>query len=229
MVVAMLNPPVRNRAFAELVSGFRPQRRPTRIRAERCRERLMTSATAVTIIRTVASVAIAAVAALERRETLLAVALGVYWLGDTLDGGVARLRDCETRIGAVLDILCDRLCCAGFYVGLAWLDPGLAAPIFVYLAQFMVVDLYLSIAFLAWPITSPNYFYVVDRRLFIWNWSKLGKALNSALFAVVLMVTASAALGMAIALGILVVKVLSLRRLLRIGLPIPAQASARGG
>jgi CDP-diacylglycerol--glycerol-3-phosphate 3-phosphatidyltransferase len=86
----------------------------------------------------------------------------------------------------------------------------------------MVLDHFVSLAFLAWPITSPNYFYVVDRRLFAWNWSKPGKALNSALFAVVLIATGSAALGLGIALGLVIVKTLSLRRLLRIGMPIPA-------
>ena len=47
----------------------------------------------------------------------------------------------------------------------------------------MVIDGFLSLAFLAWPITSPNYFYVVDRRLWLLNWSHPGKAVNSGLFA----------------------------------------------
>jgi CDP-diacylglycerol---glycerol-3-phosphate 3-phosphatidyltransferase len=205
------------------VSRSRASRRPRakRIRAVAARERLMTSATLVTAVRTVASVALSAVAAQQHSRTLLAVALAVYWLGDMLDGMVARHRDCETRTGAVLDILCDRFCCAAFYVGLAWLEPHLAAPVAVYLAGFMVVDFFISIGFLAWPVTSPNYFYVIDRRLFLWNWSKPGKALNSALFAVVLMATHSAALGLGIALGLLVIKSLSLRRMLRLGLPLP--------
>jgi len=199
----------------------RPHRRMRRICAEPSRERLTTSATAVTGVRTLASVALSALATYQHSETLLVAALAVYWVGDSLDGFVARTRDCETRIGAVLDIVCDRLCCAAFYVGLAWLDPHLAAPVFVYLAQFMVVDLFISIGFLAWPISSPNYFYVVDRTLFAWNWSKPGKTLNSALFAVVLIVSHSAPLGLAIALVLLLVKCLSFRRMLHIGLPIP--------
>ena len=59
----------------------------------------------------------------------------------------------------------------------------------IYLAEFMVVDCFLSLAFLAWPMRSPNYFYVVDRTLWLWNWSKPGKAVNSSLFAVLLLVT----------------------------------------
>jgi CDP-diacylglycerol--glycerol-3-phosphate 3-phosphatidyltransferase len=196
----------------------RPRRR--RIHADPARERLATAATVVTGIRTVGSVTLSALAAQHHSVTLLAIALVVYWVGDSLDGWVARVRDCETRTGAVLDILCDRFCCAAFYLGLAWLEPHLVPAIFVYLAGFMVVDMFISIGFLAWPITSPNYFYVVDRKLYLWNWSKPGKTLNSALFAVVLLVTGWAPLGLAIALGLLVIKVVSFLRMLRIGLPI---------
>ena len=46
-----------------------------------------------------------------------------------LDGQVARMFDCETRTGAVLDILSDRLCAAAFYIGLAWLEPHLAPAV----------------------------------------------------------------------------------------------------
>ena len=72
--------------------------------------------------------------------------------------------------GAVLDILCDRLNAGAFYIGLAWLQPELSPAIFVYLAEFMVVDCFLSIAFLAWPVRSHNYFFVIDRSIWLWNW-----------------------------------------------------------
>jgi len=196
------------------------RRRTPRILADPSRERLATPATVVTGIRTVGSATLCALAAYHGSVTLLVVALVVYWVGDSLDGFVARILDCETRTGAVLDILCDRFCCAAFYVGLAWLEPHLVPAVFVYLAEFMVVDMFISIGFLAWPITSPNYFYVVDRKLYLWNWSKPGKTLNSALFAVVLLVTGSMPLGLAIALGLLMIKVVSFVRMLRIGLPI---------
>ena len=118
--------------------------------------------------------------------------------------------DCETRTGAVLDIMCDRLCASAFYIGLAWLEPNLAPAIFVYLTEFMVVDGFLSIGFLAWPITSPNYFYVIDRRLWLLNWSHPGKALNSGLFAILLLVTGWMWVGLAIAVALLVHKSISL-------------------
>ena len=186
-------------------------------------ERIGTSATVVTAVRTVASVVLAGVAAHQGSQALLVAALVVYWLGDMLDGFVARIRHCETRIGAVLDILSDRFCAASFYLGLVWLHHQFAVPVFLYLAEFMVVDCFLSLAFLAWAVRSPNYFYVIDRPLWLWNWSKPGKAVNSSLFAVLLLVTGWVWLGAVIAAGLLVLKCASLVRLARIGLPVPAR------
>ena len=117
---------------------------------------------------------------------------------------------------------------AAFYVGLAWLEPHLVPAIFVYLAEFMVVDCFISLGFLAWPITSPNYFYVVDRGLWLRNWSHPGKALNSGLFAILLLVTGSMWLGLAIALALLAAKSYSLARLVRLGMPIPSALGLRG-
>jgi CDP-diacylglycerol--glycerol-3-phosphate 3-phosphatidyltransferase len=186
-------------------------------------ERLGTSATVVTAVRTVLAVVLAGLAAERGSLALLVVSLAVYWVGDALDGFVARARGCETRIGAVLDILCDRFCAASFYLGLIWLHSEFALPVLLYLAEFMVIDCFLSLAFLAWPVRSPNYFYVVDRPLWLWNWSKPGKALNSSLFAVLLLVTGWVWLAVVIACGLLVLKGASLARLARIGLPIPAR------
>jgi CDP-diacylglycerol--glycerol-3-phosphate 3-phosphatidyltransferase len=186
-------------------------------------ERVGTTATVVTGVRTVVAVVLAGAAAHQHSLTLLVVALVVYWVGDMADGGVARLLGCETRIGAALDILCDRFCAAAFYVGLMWLKPDYAPAVLVYLAEFMVVDCYLSLAFLAWPIRSPNYFFVVDRPLWLWNWSKPGKAMNSSLFAVLLLVTGWWQVGVVIATALLALKCVSLVRLTRLGLPVPAR------
>jgi CDP-diacylglycerol--glycerol-3-phosphate 3-phosphatidyltransferase len=191
--------------------------------ADPAAERLGTSATVITGVRTVASVVLAGFAAHDESLRLLVVALVVYWVGDSLDGFVARIRGCETRIGAVLDILSDRFCAACFYIGLMWLHHEYAVPVLIYLAEFMVVDCFLSLAFLAWPVRSPNYFYVVDRPLWLWNWSKPGKAVNSSLFAVLLLVTHQPWLGAVIASGLLVMKSASLVRLGRLGLPVPAR------
>lgn len=197
--------------------------------ADPATERFLTPATMITFVRTIAAVTVMGFALRADRSggfwspalTLLVVGLVVYWIGDTLDGQVARRLRHETRIGAVLDIMSDRFCAAAFYLGLAWLHPEFTVPVLIYLAEFMVVDCFLSIAFLAWKIRSPNYFYVVDRIVYRYNWTHPAKAANSALFAVFLLLTHLAWVGAVVASVLLVVKVASLVRVARIGLPIP--------
>jgi CDP-diacylglycerol--glycerol-3-phosphate 3-phosphatidyltransferase len=189
--------------------------------ADPAKERFATPATIITFIRTIASMALCGVAIHRGSLTLLVVGLVVFWVGDSLDGQVARRAHCETRIGAVVDIFSDRLCAAGFYFGLAWLHPEFTAPVIVYLAEYMVIDCFLSITFLAWPLRSPNYFHVIDRRIWLLNWSHPGKAVNSGLFAILLLVTHLAWLGLAIACALLVFKCMSLAKVLRLGLPVP--------
>lgn len=198
--------------------------------ADPAKERVFTPATIITFVRTIAAVTIIGFAIHQGPSDgefwdsslkLLVLGLVVYWLGDMLDGQVARRFDHETRIGAVLDIMSDRFCAAAFYFGLAWLHPEFTIPVAIYLAEFMVIDSFLSITFLAWKIRSPNYFHVIDRTVYLYNWSHPGKAVNSALFAVLLLVTRMPWLGAVIASALLVLKVASLVRLMRIGLPIP--------
>jgi len=197
--------------------------------ADPAKERFATPATIITFIRTIAAVTIMGFAMHADRSggfwspalKLLVVGLVVYWAGDSLDGQVARRMHHETRIGAVLDIMSDRFCAAAFYLGLAWLHPEFTIPVLIYLAEFMVIDCFLSIAFLAWRIRSPNYFYVVDRTVYKYNWTHPAKAVNSALFAVFLLVTHLAWVGAVVASALLVFKVGSLIRVARIGLPIP--------
>lgn len=192
------------------------------------RERLLTAATILTFVRTVASFGLALWAAHAGSLTWLLAALAVYWVGDMADGAIARRTDTETRIGAVLDIVADRLCAAGFYLGFAWLDPTMILPIGIFLLEFALVDTFCSLAFLAWPLTSPNYFDLVDRRVWAANWSKVGKTINSSIVAVVMVATRSVWLCTAIALILLAVKVWSLIRLDRLGLPVPSGCAAQG-
>lgn len=184
-------------------------------------ERWGTIPNAITALRTVLAVGLGLAAAIDRDLALLLWATGVYWVGDSLDGAVARLLHRETRIGAVFDIVCDRLCAAVIYLGVVWLLPHLLLPVAVYLVSFSVVDLMLSLAFLAYPLSSPNYFYLADRAVYRWNWSKPAKAANSAIFLVILLVTESLVLTTAIAVVLLVAKLLSLHRLAQLG-PVPS-------
>lgn len=190
-------------------------------------ERLWTGATVITAVRTVVSFALCLIGAWHHELGWLVAGLAVYWLGDMADGAWARWRDCETRIGGVVDMLCDRINCAAFYLGLAWLQPEMILPVAVYLFEFMVVDFFLSLAFLAWPIRSPNYFYEVDERIYRWNWSKPAKTVNSSLFAVLLLLTGWWWLGLMIAIALLVLKCVSVAWLLQLGIPVPERESVR--
>jgi CDP-diacylglycerol--glycerol-3-phosphate 3-phosphatidyltransferase len=198
--------------------------------ADPAAERVATPATIITFVRTTLAVVLAVWAATEGSLELLLAGLAVYWVGDIVDGLVARVLGCETRIGAMLDILSDRFCAATFYIGLIWLEPELGPAIIVYLAEFMVIDCFLSMAFLAWPLRSPNYFFVVDRPIWQWNWSKPAKAVNSALFAVLLLVLneyvgsgVAVTVGVVIATGLLMVKLVSVVRLTALGIPVPSR------
>lgn len=191
-------------------------------------ERFATSASVLTLARTALTLALAGWAVVAGSLTLLLCALGAYWVGDIADGALARLRDEETRIGAVLDIVCDRASAAAFYLGFAWYDTSMAVPAIVYLAEFMVLDAFLSLAFLAWPISSPNYFYVVDARIWRWNWSKPAKAVNSSIIAVIMVVTRDPWITTSIALALLAAKAVSLGLLMRLGLPVPGTERTTG-
>jgi phosphatidylglycerophosphate synthase len=92
----------------------------------------------ISLIRTVLALAVGAVAATERSLALLAVAYAVYWVGDVLDGWVARRTGTETRQGAVLDILCDRACCSLCVAALLVLRPDMTVPL-VALAPHLVI------------------------------------------------------------------------------------------
>lgn len=179
-----------------------------------CRdEKWGTWANLVTLVRLVAGIAIFAVAAVRHDETLNFIGLGVYWVLDIVDGYLARRFDQETRIGAQMDILADRVLVAFFYLNYAMLYPQLIVPVALFLFQFMGIDHYLSNQFMRWPIKSPNYFHQVDRTIWYWNWSPGGKLLNSAVVTAVLVLTKSAVIGSIVCGAIIVMKAWSLFRM----------------
>jgi CDP-diacylglycerol--glycerol-3-phosphate 3-phosphatidyltransferase len=209
-----------------LLTAARGDRPGHRERPRPDQERV-TAATVLTYLRTIATLILALAAAQGASLTLLLVALAVYWAGDVADGVLARVRDEETRTGAVVDVLCDRLSAACFYVGFAWYDTSMLVPVALYLAEFMVLDATLTLAFLAWPVNSPNYFYLVDERIWRWNWSKPAKAVNSALFAVLMVATRNVWLCGAVAACLFVVKAVSTWWLSRLEVPVPGLSRDR--
>ena len=166
---------------------------------------------AVTLVRTVVAVLIGGVAAVSGDLALLAAAYGVYWVGDIADGWFARRLGQETRAGAVLDIVSDRACTAVLAVGFAVAVPAALPVVVVFLLSFMVLDTMLSLAFLCWPVVSPNYFDAVDRRVWQLNWSPVAKAANTA-GVVGAMALGAYAVAMAVAVVVILVKIWSAHR-----------------
>ena len=156
----------------------------------------------------------------------LFLGLAVHWLGDVADGIVARRTQRETRAGAVLDIVCDRLCIALYYISYGHLHHQMLVPIAVFLFQFMVLDGHLSLTFLNWPLSSLNYFHRVDRVIYQWNWSTPGKAFNSGALVILMLATRSTIACTVFAVAIAIVKVISLVRLHRAGVPSPVGCAA---
>ncbi|MEV6272756.1 CDP-alcohol phosphatidyltransferase family protein [Kribbella sp. NPDC051936] len=184
----------------------------------------------ITLARTVIAMVVATYAFRTGELTWLVVGYFTYWFGDSLDGWVARRRDEESLSGAVFDIVCDRAC--SFLLAAAFMAtyPGTIGPLAIYLIQFGVLDTMLTFSFLLWPwMLSPNYFYKVDRPIYVWNWSKPAKALNTGAVVVSLVVagqTGTQWLPYAVAVAACVVKVVSSYRLVMI--LVGRQAAAPG-
>jgi CDP-diacylglycerol--glycerol-3-phosphate 3-phosphatidyltransferase len=186
------------------------------------REPWFTWANLTTAVRVVACMVIFAYAALERDERWNYIGLGVYWVLDVLDGFLARAFDQETRLGAQMDILGDRLLVAFFYLNFVTLHPALMIPVAMFLFQFMGIDHYLSNQFMRWPIKSPNYFHKVDRTIWAWNWSPAGKLLNSGVVTAAIVLTKSPVWSALVCGGIIGIKIWSAIRMY--ALPDPEAA-----
>jgi CDP-diacylglycerol---glycerol-3-phosphate 3-phosphatidyltransferase len=184
-------------------------------------ENILTLANAVTLARTAGCLTAVTLSISTGRPELLFAGLAIHCVGDMADGIVARRRDEETRAGAVLDIVSDRLCIAVYYLSYGHLQHDMLVPIALFLFQFMVLDAHLSLAFLNWPLRSLNYFYLVDKALYAWNWSTPGKALNSGALVLLMLTTRSPAACTALVVAITGVKIASLVRLHRMGVPAP--------
>jgi CDP-diacylglycerol---glycerol-3-phosphate 3-phosphatidyltransferase len=164
------------------VSGASP---PRGISAAIAHE-LYTWANLATVIRLVGALVLFAIGWQDGRLRWALYGLLVYWIGDLLDGWLARALRQETLFGAQMDILADRISVIIFYVSYIFHRPGKAAAGLLFLFEFAVLDTYLSNQFMRWPVLSPNYFYLVDRETWKWLWSKPAKAFNCGLVTLLL-------------------------------------------
>ncbi len=171
----------------------------------------------VTLLRLAGSLVFFILAAVRGDPTANFIGLGIHWLGDVLDGALARKARQETVLGAEIDIIADRVEILFFYVNFLHFHPGVAVAAAVYVLDFAFVDFYLSNQFLKFDLISPNYFGRVDRRVFLLNFSPGGKFVNSTVVTLLLIfLPAWQAAAAALAGGLIVVKVYSIRRLARI-------------
>ena len=184
-----------------------------------------TWANLVTLVRAVAGLALFAVAAARGSEALNFTGLAVYWVLDIADGAVARALGQETRLGAQLDILADRLLCFFFYFNYMSWHPGVIVPVSLFMFQFAFLDHFLSNQFIRWPILSPNYFHAVDRVVWALNWTGPAKVVNGALMLCLLVGAQAVWVASAFSIVMMGVKVYSIRRLGR--LPPPEDEMAR--
>lgn len=192
------------------------------------RDNWITAPNAVTAARTVLTVALVGVAiARPGQPWWLFAALASYWVGDIADGLLARLTHTETRTGAVLDVLADRLSVCLVVVAYVAAHPPALLPAAVFLVQFVVLDAYLTLAFLNWPLLSPNYFHLVDRRVWWWNWSPPAKACNTAAVIACWVFTRSVLVTTLLACAVLAVKVVSAVWMARLRPPAERTGCAR--
>ncbi|WP_326549495.1 CDP-alcohol phosphatidyltransferase family protein [Micromonospora sp. NBC_01813] len=174
----------------------------------------------ITTVRTVVAVWLGVLAIVGDSAVLTAAAIGCYWVGDILDGLVARLLGQETRVGAVYDIACDRVCSLVVIAALILQLPSMGVPLGIFLIQFVLVDLLLSLSFLRWPVLSPNYFHLVHPQVYRYNWSPAAKALNTGGLVVLVAAAPSPVYPVVFALAIAAVKIVSIVVVARIPLAL---------
>ena len=140
----------------------------------------------LTLLRLFLSLTFFILAIKETNPTYNFIGLGIHWVGDVLDGIFARKFRQETILGAEIDIISDRLAITFFYINYLFFHPQLFLAVVIYLINYAFVDYYLSYQFLKYDIISPNYFYKVDKTVYVLNFSPLGKFCNSTVVTLIL-------------------------------------------
>lgn len=138
----------------------------------------------------------------------------IHWIGDFIDGFYARKLKQETILGAEIDIIADRLEIIFFYVIFLHFRPHLFLPATLYLIDYAFVDFYLSYQFVKYDIISPNYFYKVDKTVYLLNYSPGGKFSNSSVVTLILIFLPQLGIFMSLyATGLIIIKSYSVYRL----------------
>lgn len=173
----------------------------------------LTWANLVTCLRVTGSITCFTIAALRGDASWNLAGLLIYWALDSIDGFLARALHQETRMGAQMDIIADRLLITFFYYNVLSRDPHLLLPAGLFLFQYLGPDLYRSIQFLRWPILSPNYFHQVDQRIWALNWSPVAKLSNAGFATALILLLGNAWLPVLVCAVLLAIKIYSCVRL----------------
>jgi CDP-diacylglycerol--glycerol-3-phosphate 3-phosphatidyltransferase len=83
-----------------------------------------------------------------------------------------------------------------------------------------------------WPVLSPNYFYLIDRLAYTLNWHVVAKVTNTTLLVTLLVFVPDQRVALVAATTVLLIKIWSLGRVLRLTIPqhtphVPQGAAAR--
>lgn len=177
-------------------------------------ENIYSEANLITLLRLIGSLIFFTLAVIKKNHIYNYIGLGIHWFGDVADGFWARFFKQETIIGAEIDIIADRLEIIFFYINFLYLRPYLYPSIILYLINFAFIDFYLSYQFLKFDLISPNYFYKVDRKVYLLNYSSGGKFMNSTVVALILIFFPGYQLAAIILTAcLIIIKIYSMKRL----------------
>ncbi|MDH7513771.1 MAG: CDP-alcohol phosphatidyltransferase family protein [Clostridiales bacterium] len=170
----------------------------------------------LTLIRLFSSIPFFVLALSTQKEVYNFIGFGIHAVGDILDGVWARKFKQETILGAEIDIIADRVELLFFFVNFLFFHPHLYIPIVLFILNFAFIDFYLSYQFVKFDIISPNYFFKVDRRVYLLNFTRPAKFINSSLVALLLIFLPSLSwLATLSALSLIAVKSFSIHLLIK--------------
>lgn len=141
--------------------------------------RFYSEANILSLLRLIFSLFFFILAIIKMNPTYNYIGFIIHWLGDYIDGFYARKFKQETILGAEIDLILDRFEILFFYVIFLHFRPYLFLPVALYLIDYAFIDFYLSYQFIKYDIISPNYFYKVNKTVYLLNYSPVGKFCNS--------------------------------------------------
>jgi CDP-diacylglycerol--glycerol-3-phosphate 3-phosphatidyltransferase len=180
------------------------------------KERVASLANGLTLVRLIATIALLSTAIYVGSSALLLIGLLGSWLFDTVDGHVARSRECETVFGAQFDAAVDRVTVLLAVLGSTVLSgghPGVIAAAAIVWLQYGVADQVLFAQFLRFELWTPDEFHEVDESVWLVSWSQLAKIVSGTPTAALAIGGVIAYCGAALAFALIVVRLVCYARI----------------